>query len=514
MVLAGRYSIVEAIGAGGMGTVYRGMQLELSREVAIKLIGNGREATAEQIARFEREARLLARLSHPAIVTVHDFGRAEDGTWFLVLELVRGESLAQRLTRGPLPWTEAVAVGIQIAEALAAAHHAEVLHRDLKPSNIMLSSAAVTRVKLIDFGLARLAHFAGEMPATASSYVMGTPGYIAPEYAWTGAVSPQMDLYALGLVLFEMLTGSHPFAKLDHTADRLAEARANLKEHVGSAPPELHELVLALLSPEPARRPRDPADRLVELLDAHRRRPPPDDSARFMETSASVFAHTPGTPAVQRDAPRMSTPPPPALVVRPTVHVDGALVRLLVETRIVEVRVAPFEMDKHPVTNAEWAMFIRAHGLEPPTTWEGPKPPRGEQSCPVTGVSFESAAAFARWSGRRLPSEAEWVLAASGPEQRPWPWGDAWESGLCHTTWEEPFEARRPGPIGMFSPGGDSAAGVSDLLQIWEWVSAPYQHRGAVVRGGPWRDRCLPPRLDNRSWENAPAPDVGFRCAR
>ncbi len=142
-MLAGRFSIIEPIGAGGMGTVFRGLQLELQREVAIKLIGSGRGATEEQVARFEREARLLARLSHPAIVTVHDFDRADDGTWFLVLELVRGESLQRRLERGgPLPWQQVLDVGARMADALASAHDQGVLHRDLKPANVMLASGA------------------------------------------------------------------------------------------------------------------------------------------------------------------------------------------------------------------------------------------------------------------------------------------------------------------------------------------------------------------------------------
>src|ERR1041385_797616 len=214
-VVAGRYAIVEPIGAGGMGTVYRAVQLELQREVALKLIGNGRGAKPEQVARFEREARMLARLTHPAIVTVHDFGCADDGTWFLVLELVRGESLSARLKRAaPLAWNEALDVGAAIAGALGYAHDNGILHRDLKPANVMLASASAAPVKVIDFGLARLADVAGGGESTASSpaYLVGTPGYIAPEYSWTGTPTTQVDNYALGVVLFEMLTGVHPFA--------------------------------------------------------------------------------------------------------------------------------------------------------------------------------------------------------------------------------------------------------------------------------------------------------------
>ncbi|MBM4280372.1 MAG: hypothetical protein FJ137_06290 [Deltaproteobacteria bacterium] len=531
VVLAGRYSIVEAIGAGGMGTVYRAVQLGLSRDVAVKLVGNGRSATAEQAARFEREARLLARLSHPAIVTVFDFGRADDGTLFLVLELVRGESLESRLRRGRLPWTEAVDTGAQVAAALQAAHDAGVLHRDLKPSNVMLSAATATRVKLIDFGLARLADFSGDTPVTASSSaVMGTPGYIAPEYAWTGAVSPQMDHYALGLVLFELLAAQHPFAAVDPRADRLALARQRLVTAAPDAPPALVELVLALLSPDPAQRPPRPAAALAALL------PSSTTAAGAVAERAGVgagavsgkggvtalvddvfasAAPTPRpTPSSTRRRLQATAGPPPEAVARPMVDVPGGLVRLVVDQRLHEVRLRPFALDKHPVTHGDWYAFVQAGGAEPLPSWRGGRPARADVACPVTMVRFDDAAAYAKWAGRRLPTEAEWVWAAAGPDGWTYPWGDGWQTGSSDPLWTEPLERRRPGPIGLYTPAGDSVHGVSDLLSVWEWVSAPYQTRGAVVRGGAWRDRSVPPSLDNRSWEDAACADIGFRCAR
>ena len=517
VVLGGRYQIVETIGAGGMGTVYRGVQLELARDVAIKLIGNGRPATAEQAGRFEREARLLARLSHPSIVTVFDFGRADDGTLFLVLELVRGESLESRLRRGRLPWLEAVETGAQVADALAAAHAAGVLHRDLKPSNVMLPSTTGPRVKLIDFGLARLANFAGDTPVTASSSaVMGTPGYIAPEYAWTGAVSAQMDHYALGLVLFEMLAAQHPFVAVDARADRLAVAQQRLRAAAPDAPDALVDLVLALLSPDPAQRPPKPAAELAALLPTPRMVSAGVGVAegRLAALDTTPFAQSPATPSHAQRRARGAGPPSPSTLARPMVDVDGGLVQLLVERRLHEVRLRPFSIDKHPVTHGDWYAFVQAGGVAPLSTWRAGKPQRAELACPVTGVSFEDAAAYAKWSGRRLPTEAEWVWAAAGADGRGYPWGDTWQTGVCHATWSEPYAQRRPGPIGMFTPAGDSPWGVSDLLAVWEWVSAPYQAQGAVVRGGAWRDRSVPPSLQNRSWEDEPSIDVGFRCAK
>jgi serine/threonine protein kinase len=513
-VLGGRYRIDEAIGAGGMGTVYRAVQLGLGRDVAVKLVGNGRGVVdAEAVARFEREARLLARLAHPGIVTVHDFG-ADDGTLFLVLEYVRGESLEHRLRRGPLPWPEATDVGADIAAALAAAHAAGVLHRDLKPANVMLSSGTATPVKLIDFGLARLSTIVdgpAAEPAAAwtasSSAVLGTPGYIAPEYAWTGAVSPAMDHYALGLVLFEMLTARHPFAGLAVDDDRAAVARQRLAEAAPDAPAGLVALVLGLLQPDPARRVREPAAELARLRLVAR--PTAGPAVVVDDEPPRAPAVTPRTPTVPAGRAM-----PPALVARPAVDVPGGVVRLRIGGRDVDVRVPAFRIDRHPVTHADWALFVTHGGGPMPTTWTTRSPPPSLQGCPVTGVPFAAAQAFARFVGGRLPTEAEWTLAACGPDGHPYPWGDTWQTGLSHAAWQDPLALRRAGPIGVFSPQGDSAFGVSDLLDVWEWVVAPSQTRGAVVRGGPWRDRPVPPSLHNRSWEDEAAHDVGFRCVR
>jgi serine/threonine protein kinase len=513
-LLAGRYSIVEPIGSGGMGVVYRAVQIELSRDVAVKLMGNGRHAQPDHVVRFEREARMLAKLSHPTIVTIFDFGHADDGTLFLVLELVRGESLEARLRRGRIPWFEAIDLAVQVAEGLAAAHGAGVLHRDLKPSNIMLSSATATRVKLIDFGLARLATLDEGTPVTASSSaLMGTPGYIAPEVAWTGNASPQADHYALGVVLFEMLTGEHPFARVDPRRDRLAHARACLVALSPEIPSALVALSCSLLSPDPAQRPRDPLAALSALVPSL-----PVSMASFTSPGGRhrhAAAFEPLTSSPLSPTARVSLAPPMAgALSRPMVEVTGDVVSLVTDRRLHEVRVRGFSMDKHPVTHGDWLAFVQAGGARPLPTWRGGRPSRSWWSCPVTGVTYAEASAYADWLGRRLPTEAEWVRATGGPQALSYPWGDRWQTGLCSTSWSEPWPQRRPGPIGLFAPAGDSAFGVSDLLAVWEWVSAPYESRGAVVRGGPWRDRCLPPSLHNRSWENEAASDVGFRCVR
>jgi serine/threonine protein kinase len=212
----GPYEIVGALGAGGMGEVYRARDTRLGRDVAIKVLGGGFHDHPEYLARFEREARAVAELSHPNIATLHDVGR--DGEIeYLVLELVEGETLAVRLRKGPLPIEVVCRLGAQVANALAAAHARGIVHRDLKPSNIMVTG---TGAKVLDFGLARRFEAASGDSAgaeisrdlTATGTIMGTMPYMSPEQIEGGAADARTDVFSLGLVLWEMATGRRAFA--------------------------------------------------------------------------------------------------------------------------------------------------------------------------------------------------------------------------------------------------------------------------------------------------------------
>ena len=218
----GAYEIVAPLGAGGMGEVYRARDTRLGREVAIKTLPSSVAADPDRLARFEREAQLLAALNHPHIATIH--GIEAGAVSFIVMELVDGESLAERLTHGALPIDEALKFARQIADALQAAHLKGIVHRDLKPGNVMLTSDG--RVKVLDFGLAKIAEPAAPSaplnqmtpasptftsPATELGVILGTAGYMAPEQARGKAVDKRADVWALGCVIFEMLTGRRPF---------------------------------------------------------------------------------------------------------------------------------------------------------------------------------------------------------------------------------------------------------------------------------------------------------------
>jgi len=216
----GAYEVTGRLGAGGMGEVYKARDTRLGRTVAIKVLPAGAAADPERRQRFEQEARAVSALNHPHICTLHDIGREGD-TDFLVMEYVDGQTLAQRLTKGPLPLEQALSVATEIAEALAAAHRQGVIHRDLKPGNVMLTKAGA---KLLDFGLAKLkghgeqaatAQFAStglpSTPLTGEGMILGTLPYMAPEQVEGKPADARTDLWALGAILYEMVTGKRAF---------------------------------------------------------------------------------------------------------------------------------------------------------------------------------------------------------------------------------------------------------------------------------------------------------------
>ena len=227
----GGYEITAQIGEGGMGQVYRATDTKLKRQVAIKILPPTLAVDADRRARFQREAEVLASLNHPNIAGIHGLEEG-GGMTALVMELVEGEDLSQRITRGAIPPDEALPIATQIAEALEAAHEHGIIHRDLKPANIKVRSDGT--VKVLDFGLAKAMEPAGSAPnvsqsptittpamMTRAGVILGTAAYMAPEQAKGKPTDKRADVWAFGAVLFEMLTGTRAFGGAD-VADTLA----------------------------------------------------------------------------------------------------------------------------------------------------------------------------------------------------------------------------------------------------------------------------------------------------
>src|SRR5262245_22856188 len=217
----GLYEIIALLGKGGMGEVYRARDLKLKREVAIKILPEEFSRDADRVSRFQREAEVLASLNHPNIAGIHDLAEA-NGSRYLVLELVEGETLADRIDRGPIPVEEALNTALQICEALEAAHEKGVVHRDLKPANVKITLDG--KVKVLDFGLAKAMEnspansalsnsptLVNSFAATNAGMIIGTAAYMSPEQARGFAADQRSDIFSLGCVLYEMLTALRAF---------------------------------------------------------------------------------------------------------------------------------------------------------------------------------------------------------------------------------------------------------------------------------------------------------------
>ncbi|MFD2767036.1 protein kinase domain-containing protein [Micromonospora eburnea] len=253
-----RYVLRERIGLGGMSEVWRADDEVLHRPVAVKALATQLAADPQLRATIQREARAAARLTHPHVTQVYDYAEATlpDGTLvpYLVMELVEGHTLADRLTGGPLAWPEAVRLAGQVAAALAAAHRIGVVHRDIKPGNVMLTE---TGAKVLDFGIATLAGPRHPLAGQTGELLMGTPAYFAPERMTPGPPNPASDVYALGALLYRTITGRAPLPvqTWQDVLDVQARQTPIPPLHVPGLPADVAELTLACLSVDPARRP-------------------------------------------------------------------------------------------------------------------------------------------------------------------------------------------------------------------------------------------------------------------
>ena len=303
---AARYVLHEEVGVGGTARVYRGVDEHLGRPVAVKVLDTGLAASADPAGRdrFLRECRTAAAFDHPAAVTVYDAG--EDGDdLFLVMELVEGESLAQRLARGPLPLRDALHVGRQVLAVLAVAHDRGIVHRDVKPANVLLGPGRDGWdrdgvVKLSDFGIAKRFDDL-ESSVTSTGMIIGTPRYLAPEQATGSPVTPAVDIYAVGVLLYEMIAGHPPFTGDSAIAIAVAQQTSpapDLRDEHPEVPITVAGAIAAALSADPTARPASA-----------------DEFARALSSEATTTA---AMPAAAVSAPMASS-------VHPTMAMAGAV---------------------------------------------------------------------------------------------------------------------------------------------------------------------------------------------
>jgi serine/threonine protein kinase len=486
----GRYHILEQLGEGGMATVYKAYDSRLERDVAVKIIRRGafpEEHLDHILKRFEREAKALARLTHPNIVGVIDYGDHENAP-YLVMPYLPGGTLKQRLGK-PMPWQEAVRILLPIAQALEYAHEHNIIHRDIKPSNILLTEKG--QPMLSDFGIAKILENEDAATLTGTGTGVGTPEYMAPEQ-WTGQAGTLSDLYSLGVVLYEMVTGHKPYTADTPAAILLKQASEPLPrpaQFVAGLPEAVEKVLFKALAKKPEDRFRDMAGftvSLEKLLSAswsyersaeyslQKKRSKFSDTQDALRDVKGEAANSPSSPSNTHSwrpwmvgaagllllvviviailvVPGMLVTPVPEPTHSSDLIIGSTSMRLKDGMQMVAVPAGEFTMgsndrntderpvhtvfldaywiDKTEVTNAMYARCVEAGACQTPSDLSSFKRTNYYSDSlykeyPVIYVSWNDANLYCQWAGGRLPTEAEWEKAARGTDGRIYPWGN------------------------------------------------------------------------------------------
>ncbi len=511
-VLSERYRLDGLLGRGGAASVYRGWDLLLEQAVAVKVLRpDAASLSTSGFNDLRREAVAAMQLSHPLIARVFNYER-HDGLEFLVMELVPGKNLhdlrRERAERR-LSVDETVRIARDMLEALAYAHDAGVVHNDIKPRNVLMDPRGA--LKVCDFGLAELV----SRKDRPSDRITGTPGYLSPERILTKPSDGRSDLYSLGATLYELAAGRPPFGKAPDEA-----LRGHLLEPVPASPHlplALDRVLRRAMAKNPDERFQS-ARQMAEALDALdrgralARAAGPASPSRVEAEPVAQSEERPEVTAAEPEraqAPEAQAPEaPPGMA-----EVDVGKVRF--DER--EYEVAPFHLDRLPVTNDDYAAYVKATGAMAPAWWPGSRPPKDKGRHPVVGVTLEDAERYAAWRGKRLPTTLEWAAAARGAEGRRYPWGETCDQSACNC----PLKANDTAPVDAH-PGSGTPEGVLDLFgNVWEWTDvdervAPAEEGYRYVLGASYQHRCsapngaLPRTLVSRHGEYR---YLGFRCA-
>lgn len=637
VVLDGRYRLDSLIGVGGMGDVYRATHVHIDNEFAVKLLKPEFVADQTAIKRFRLEAKAAGRIQHPNAVRVTDFGVTPEKIVYLVMELVQGISLRQLIrSEKKIDVLRTINIVRQVCGAVEAAHRSGVIHRDLKPDNIIIELHQNTeRVKVLDFGIAKLREAKSDNFLTQAGTIIGTPQYMSPEQCQGLQLDPRSDIYSIGIILYEMLTGTVPFDG-ESTLQVVYNQLHQFPKPILEMSPNISELLAAVIMRALEKEPGDRQSSALELSEELKQavRKEAEESSYSMAEPFLVAPLTPVegmTPSgrhsmdwpevkfpslgaksqstMDRSTAALSRPDTdpeitkirekrrstvPEQQVRTAEGKSGrdtgfedaatgkpsrlpliagaaaALILLIVavvyfswpEEKVVtkpptsttppgmaliqggkfmmgrddgsedegpahEVEVKPFYLDLQEVTNQDYKKFVEATGHAVPRNWRfnGSFAP-DEGMLPVTYVTWDDATAYAKWAGKRLPTEAEWEYAARGGNRGLlYPWGNKWELGFANI---DRKEQRRPSQVRSFERDL-SSFGIYDLAgNVSEWVQDNYSERYGsapdrrlrVYRGGNFLDAPDKATATYR-WADFPGdiPDdqilrVGFRCAK
>jgi len=533
------YVVENPLGAGGFAVVYLVRDLNLKRKLAVKVLSPDLITSKTVLERFRREAETVAQLSHPNIVPLHFIGQKDD-LLYLAMTCVEGGSLADRITaEKALPIEDVDRILREVASALDYAHKRGVIHRDIKPHNVLIESET-GRSLVTDFGIARTADGSS---LTATGMLVGTPAYLSPEQVAGEGGDHRADIYALGIVAYEMLTGEPPFTGPTPTMvlmRRLAEPPPPLEKRRPDAPPLLRDVINGMLATDPALRFQSAGDVVRTLGGAT----PVSGSHATAEillrgkrmrrirglvlVAAVILAGLVAAVLLipQRPATAVAAVDVGMALIPGGQYSIGSNEGPALARPAHAVTVAPFGVETREVTVGDYAAFVATGQV--PAPWSR----QPDSLLPVTGVTFGEAMNYCGWKHApdgRLPSEAEWEAAARGRAGRRYPWGMEWDPAAANTE-----SARRagPAPVGSY-PRGRTPEGLHDLIgNVWEWTMtqiAPYPggppianlaaNAGSyVIRGGafdtpdstasPVTRGYLPPASARSGLDK-----TGFRCA-
>jgi formylglycine-generating enzyme required for sulfatase activity len=547
----GKYELEEFLG-GGMSHVYKARDTVIGRVVAVKVLTDAGCEDAEAKARFLAEARMAGNISHDNVLHIYDFGEDESHHPYMVMEFLRGEDLRHAIGGGRTGDIAArLKIALQVARALEYIHSQKIIHRDIKPENIHVSPNGV--VKLMDFGIAKTEGFA----MTRAGYVLGTPYYMAPEQVTGQNVTAQVDVYAFGVLLFELLTGTKPIA--GDTIERIFYSILNEPLNVeplyrAGLPQSVCDLVARCTAKKPEDRPQGFGPVCAEIESI---------MAGLAAPTEAMPQPKVAPPVVPAQAPAKRTFPwlIPALAVAGLVAA-GVIFMLVLRPKtpdkpaatpapvraatlqmqsgdMVLVPAGPFQfgearetatlpafyVDKTEVTNRAYGEFCKAAGRELPAAIAS-----ADAELPVVNVTVVDAQAFAAWAGKRLPTAKEWEKAARGDDGRVYPWGNSPDAGKANVS-STALKAAND-----YAAGASPYGALNMLGNAWEFVdqltppSARTLHDFAALltpapkASDPWYqirgEGFHEPLSANALWDYTTvpgrwkSPDLGFRCVK
>jgi serine/threonine-protein kinase len=524
----GKYELEEYLG-GGMSRVYRARDTVIGRTVAVKILTEEGREDQDVKARFLAEARTAGNISHDNILGIYDFGEDEEHRPFMVMEFLRGEDLRHAIKNGHTgDLRTKLQIALQLGRALEYIHSQKIIHRDLKPENVRLTGNG--QVKLMDFGISK----AEGLDLTRTGFMVGTPYYMAPEQVNGATVTPQADVYAFGVLLFELLTGKHPIAgdSIGRVFYAILNEPLDLDElRQARVPDSLCQLVARCTAKTPGDRPEgfgpicaeleralaiqeqlsiDQGAATLVMPERQPERPPTRRRIWLWPAAALAGIVVVASGWFLGERPKTAQPPPVPSVSAPAPSTpDGMVLVPAGSFRFGEkkepVSLPAFYIDKTEVTNEAYLRFAGEMHHTLPEQF-----PHNMPDYPVVNVTIEDARAFCSWAHKRLPTGQEWEKAARGMDGREFPWGDGADPSRAN------LGTKMLRPANDFLNGASPYGALQMVGNVWEFVGQAADPGKLMIRGGSFNE----PLQEHLIWDSKTVPadakswNIGFRCVR